>query len=194
MNTPPDLSNDQACRHAVYFYRHSAALAERVAAFLADGFAKGEPALVIATSMHRARIVSQLRAHAIDVLRAQIDGNLLLFDAHTVLAQFLRDGRPDPLRFRATVVPIVERACRNRPSGPFRAYGEMVNVLWDAGLESAALDLEMLWNQMARTGEQKFTLLCGYAAGDTLTPAACERISCLHTHLVSDRKPSLRLH
>jgi KaiC/GvpD/RAD55 family RecA-like ATPase len=192
MNTPPDLADDEACFHAVYFYRSSAALAERVVAFLADGFAQGAPAVVIATSLHRARIVSQLRARAIDVLRAQIDGKLMLFDAHAVLAQFMRGGRPDPLLFRSTVVPVLELARRNRPPGPLRAYGEMVNLLWNAGLEDAALELEMLWNQLART--QEFALLCGYGARKSLTPAACQRISHHHTHLVSDRKPSLHLH
>ena len=65
-----------------------------------------------------------------------------------------------------------------------RAYGEMVDVLWKAGQTAAAIQLEMLWNQLAQT--HQFALLCGYSMGNFYKDAAQQEISGLHTHVSSD--------
>jgi hypothetical protein len=92
---------------------------------------------------------------------------------------------PDPLLFRSNVGDVIERLCGNRQPCPIRAYGEMVDVLWQEGNESGAIRLEILWNQLASTYE--FSLLCGYAIGhfyketrDGRMEAVCEQ----HSHIV----------
>jgi hypothetical protein len=47
------------------------------------------------------------------------------------------------------MIPLIELACRGRTDCVIRAYGEMVDVLWQAGQTAAAIRLEMLWNQLA---------------------------------------------
>ncbi|HUE89320.1 MAG TPA: hypothetical protein VMO26_24845 [Vicinamibacterales bacterium] len=76
------------------------------------------------------------------------------------------DGVPDGRLFRDATVPLIERACRGRKDCVVRAYGEMVDVLWQAGHTVAATKLEMLWNELA--GTHDFSLLCGYAMGQFL--------------------------
>jgi len=46
------------------------------------------------------------------------------------------------------------------PDRTIRAFGEMVDVLWSDGRKRAAIALEELWNDLART--RSFALLCGY--------------------------------
>lgn len=77
---------------------------------------------------------------------------------------------------------------RNEPQPQdctIRAYGEMVNVLWQDGQEAAAIRLEMLWNDLART--RAFKLLCGYSMGNFFKAAAIDDIKAQHSHVVEDK-------
>ncbi len=65
-----------------------------------------------------------------------------------------------------------------------RAYGEMVDVLWQRGERDAAIRLEEFWNDLAKL--QTFSLLCAYEM-DPLDPAAYHPLECVckvHTHLI----------
>ena len=64
-----------------------------------------------------------------------------------------------------------------------RAYGEMVDVLWQDGLTSAALRLETLWNELTRT--QDFSLLCGYAMRIFYKQAGMREICAQHSHVIA---------
>lgn len=68
------------------------------------------------------------------------------------------DGRPDPDAFDAVLGELIRGLGANgrRPV----AYGEMVALLWEAGDVVAALELEVLWNELL--DREAFSLLCGY--------------------------------
>jgi MEDS: MEthanogen/methylotroph, DcmR Sensory domain len=170
--------------HAVRFYKDRDCLSRMVADFIGDGLASGEPAIVIATPEHRALIVRDLRAMALDVEALQQNGDLFLLDAAETLAAFMVDGAPDPALFMETIAPVIEQACRGRKNCVVRAYGEMVDVLWKAGQTVAATRLEMLWNNLAAS--HAFSLLCGYAMGNFYKGAAVDEICSHHSHVVSD--------
>jgi hypothetical protein len=59
----------------------------------------------------------------------------------------------------------------------------MVDVLWKAGQDVAAIRLEMLWNKLAMTHD--FSLLCGYAMGDFYKDAGLADIHAEHSHILS---------
>jgi hypothetical protein len=66
----------------------------------------------------------------------------------------------------------------------------MVDVLWKDGRDVAAIQLEMLWNRLARS--HQFSLLCGYAMGSFYKDAHVMDVCRQHTHLVSsDGTPRL---
>ena len=65
-----------------------------------------------------------------------------------------------------------------------RAYGEMVEVLWKRGQVAAAIRIENLWNDLARS--HRFGLLCGYAMGNFYKGSATNDICRVHTHVVTD--------
>ncbi len=170
--------------HAVQFYADDTALCSIVAAFLTEGFTAGHPALVIATPDHCAGIEAQLRQHGQAVETLKDGGDFVLLDARATLPLFMRDGLPHSRAFHYVAGQIIEKVCDGRTHCTVRAYGEMVNLLWQDGLETAAIRLETLWNELANTHD--FKLLCGYAMGNFYKGAAIEDIKGQHSHLTSD--------
>jgi hypothetical protein len=80
------------------------------------------------------------------------------FDAAETMSCFMIDGKPNARRFRATIEPIVEVAAKY--GSAVRAFGEMVALLWAEGKKTAAIELEMLWNDLME--KNAFALLCAY--------------------------------
>jgi hypothetical protein len=179
-------ANDSGHFHAVKFYETRESLCRLVAGFLADGLIAHEPSLVVATAEHRAGIVAELGARQFDVHRLQEAGDLLIIDASEMLADFMVDGMPDAERFAGTARTAIERLCAGRTGCTVRAYGEMVDVLWKAGQDVAAIRLEMLWNKLAMSHD--FSLLCGYAMGNFYKDAALAAIRHQHSHVLSEEE------
>jgi hypothetical protein len=174
--------------HAVRFYDSKASLCRTVADFLGEGLASGQPGLVIATPAHRHALVEELRSRQFDVDTIQAAGDLVLLDARDVLATFMVDGMPNAERFNVHVPAAIERVCRGCKDRTVRAYGEMVDVLWQDGQTAAAIRLEMLWNQLAMTHD--FSLLCGYAMGSFYKDAGMREICAQHSHVVPAERSS----
>ncbi len=59
----------------------------------------------------------------------------------------------------------------------------MVDVLWKAGQDMAAIKLEMLWNTLAMTHD--FQLLCGDAMRNFYKDASLAEIHHQHSHVVA---------
>src|SRR5215208_1237503 len=176
MKRNPIVSGD-AHFHGVRFYKDSLGLSEIVGNFLAEGFAHSQPAMVIATPLHRLAVESQLTTRGFDVTQLTSGRMLKSLDADAVLEEFMVDGVPDAMRFKRAIVPVLESVCEGRDGCVVRAYGEMVDVLWKRGQFAAATRLETLWNALANT--HQFSLLCGYAMGNFYKDAAVEQI-CSH--------------
>jgi len=169
--------------HAVRFYEDDKSLCRIVSAFIAEGLALDQPALIVATQPHIDGIVENLVGAAIDVEQAKQRGDLLLLDARQTLATFMTNGQPDPDFFNTSATAVLEQLARGR-TNTIRAYGEMVDLLWKDGMSAAAIKLEMLWNRLANTRD--FSLLCGYAMGNFYKDATIDDVCRQHTHVVSD--------
>jgi hypothetical protein len=173
--------------HAVQFYGEEKTLFESVASFLGQGFLDGQPALIIATAAHSAAILSHLQQRMIDVKRAQRLGDLMVLDAHAMLDAFMENGVPNPVRFENTFGPAISRMSANRARATcVRAFGEMVDVLWQQGRCEAAITLESLWNDLAN--RHGFALLCGYAMRNfQRNTNLFEEVCRQHTHVMPSR-------
>lgn len=177
-NWPELVRHPDAGDHLVHVYQDRALLADAVAEFVGAGLSLGEAAVVIARREHREAILAALAAkgpHARHALR--------LLDAHEALQSVVRQGRPQWSAFEAVCGgPIAE--LRLQYPG-VRAYGEMVDLLWQEGRRSAALELEEYWNELARP--RPFALLCAYRI-DPLEGAAYgagfEHVCRAHSHLI----------
>ena len=170
--------------HAVRFYKDSDSLCGIVGDFLSEGLTASQPAVVIATALHRTKIEECLKREGLDVAELKATGQLVLLDAEKVMSQFMVDGMPSSALFKGALIPILDKVCEGRKDCVVRAYGEMVDVLWKAGQSVAAIRLEMLWNDLARTRE--FSLLCGYAMGNFYKDAAVDEICAQHSHVLTE--------
>ena len=169
--------------HAVRFYDSDNSLAQIVAQFLSDGIAAGNPGIVVATPAHRGAILKELIAKSLDVVQLQRSNDLTLLDAQETLSLFMTNGKPNAEAFKNSMCDVIKRVCGGRPDCTVRIYGEMVDVLWQNAQQDAAIDLEMLWNQLANT--QAFSLLCGYSMGHFYKDANFQDICRHHTHVVA---------
>lgn len=146
-------SASHADNHLVHFYESEEFPEDEVGRFLRRALEAGGVALVIA----RPQTIEMLQ-RTLGAFFGGVPEDLVTLDARATLNQFMVDGKPDPGRFRATVGAHVERACRGRQL--VHAFGEMVALLCEDGAHAAALELEMMWNALARV--HRFVLMCAY--------------------------------
>jgi hypothetical protein len=169
-------------RHAVQIYRDEAELAAVVAAYLAEGFEAGEPALVVAAPAHLESFAAE----------SGWDNTLVTAaDADETLAAFMEPDGPSGARFEAAVGRLLDAIAARNPTRRIRVYGEMVDLLVQRGETRAAIQLEELWNDLAR--KRDFSLLCGYrldvfdrATQVSPLPGVCRT----HTHVRADADPA----
>jgi hypothetical protein len=173
----------QERRHAVRFYGDDKSLFKTVGAFLGEGLVAQEPAIIIATPEHQHGIIEELTARTIDVEGARRLGDLVVLDADETLALFMTPDGPDAHLFEQYVGRTIDQAVRGHRQSVVRAYGEMVDLLWRAGETDRAIQVEILWNQLA--SKYAFSLLCGYAMGHFYKqPDQLERVCRQHTDVL----------
>ena len=69
-------------------------------------------------------------------------------------------GWPSPASFWQATTPLIRPAAE--AGKPVHVFGEMVSLLWDAGLVGAVIELEAMWNELG--SQYPFSLLCAYPA------------------------------
>jgi len=167
--------------HLVQLYTEPEFLVEAVAEYLATGLARGEGAIVIARPEHRKRFLAALEA-----LGVRPGPALRVLDAQHTLDLFMADGMPQWTAFHATCGGAIAELRLRYPA--VRAYGEMVDILWQRGERTAALRLEDFWNELGQL--QTFSLLCAYQM-DPLDPEAyrggLQAVCRCHSHLIPAR-------
>lgn len=161
----------------VQVYRNRDFLVDAVSLYVGAGLRAGDAAIIIARPEHRERFVG-----ALESVRAYPASGLRFLDAESTLARFMVDGMPEWTAFHKLIGGTIAELRLQYPT--VRAYGEMVDILWQRGERKAALRLEEFWNEIGKL--QTFSLLCAYAmdplSGDTY--AGLDSICRCHTHLI----------
>jgi DNA-binding NarL/FixJ family response regulator len=149
-------------RHEVLFYSDDAVLVESYAHFIAAAIKAGNAAIVVVTRSHRDSILQRLHAERINVDGAIQQGTFISLDAADTLSRIMVNGLPDPVRFLEGVSGLIEVASKaSKGEHPRVAFcGERVGLLWAEGKTEAAIRLEQLCNDLARTHE--VDILCAY--------------------------------
>jgi hypothetical protein len=175
---------ESAHAHAAQTYLESTDLAEAVAAYVAAGFESGEPALLVATAEHASLVTERLAASGWDARRIDERGLFVVADAQSTLGRVMDGPRPSAFAFERVIGGILDELGARFPERRVRVFGELVNILWERGQRDAAVELEEVWNRLARTRD--FALLCGYhldvfdrASQIETLPEVCR----LHTHV-----------
>lgn len=153
--------------HIAHFYDDEDSFLLTLAGFIAEGLAKGESAIVIASPQHLAGLEHRLAKCGLDLAGALLEERYIAVDAEAALASFMRKDWPDDQLFAEMVGNLIRRA--SRKGRGVRAFGEMVALLWAKGQQEATIRLEYLWNTFCRN--YGFCLLCSYPrAGFTKDP------------------------
>ena len=174
-----ELLREPSCGdHIVQTYQDPAFLADAVGEYLATGLARGEAAIVIARPENTARFLQKLEAPA-------DPGQLLVLDAQQTLARFMAGGMPQWKPFHEAIGGLIAQVRLQFPT--VRAYGEMVDILWQQGNRDAAIRLEEYWNELTRL--QTFSLFCAYAMDnlDASAYSGLEHVCRNHTHFIPAR-------
>jgi hypothetical protein len=177
------LKHPEGGDHFVQVYQDREFLGDAVAEFIGSGLRGGDAAVVIALPEHATIFLRRLEARGLVPQHAIRRGQLRILDAAGTLARFMKDGAPDWRAFHEACGGTIAELRLQYPR--VRAYGEMVDVLWQQGLRDQAIELEEFWHRLSKL--QTFSLLCAYQI-DNLDSGAygdgLERVCGAHTHFI----------
>jgi DNA-binding NarL/FixJ family response regulator len=147
--------------HEALFYSDEAEFLDRFADFIAAVLKAGDAVLVVATESHRNGLVSTLRTRGLDIASAIEQGHYIALDVAETLSLFMVNDMPDPVQFFKTVGDLIVRTAKAKGAHVrVAACGECAPVLWAQGNAPAAVRLEQLWDEIAKT--YGVDILCGY--------------------------------
>jgi DNA-binding NarL/FixJ family response regulator len=156
-----------AGRHEAGFYSDDASLLEGFTQFIGAALKAGNAVIVVATEPHRERLLPRLQSHGLDIAAAIEQGRYIPLDAAATLSTFMVDDLPDPARFFEEAAHLfaaaVKAAKGDHPHPRVAVCGECDPPLWTLGNGEAAIRLEKLWNEIAKTHD--VDILCGYPLG-----------------------------
>src|SRR5580700_3472072 len=144
--------------HVVQFYGHEDELADRVVGYLLGALQHDGVAVVIATAAHRRAFERRLTRAGVDLAAAARAGTYRTLDAGDTVCALTTGGQLDRGAFDRVIGRLIADA--GQGERPVRAYGEMVALLWDAGLVNDAVQLEEMWGALGLS--HSFSLLCSY--------------------------------
>jgi CheY-like chemotaxis protein len=149
-------------RHEILFFSDEALLLDNFARVVGCALNTGNAAIVVATASHRESLAERLKKQGLDVGQSTQEGTYIAIDVAESLSRFMVNGLPDPFRFFAGISRVIEAAAKAASSKQPRVVvcGEGVAVLLAEGKRDAAIRLEQLSNEVAKTYD--VDVLCAY--------------------------------
>ena len=160
---PPLVKRDVGRCHEVQFYSDDSRFLDGFTRFLGAALKSGSPAVFIGTASHRNMLLERLHAGSPDIRTAIRQGRYVAVDAAEFLDNFMVSDMPDTGWFLKAVDDLIVAARKEAHGEHLRgaACGECAPMLWAQGKADAAIRLEELWNEIART--YNVDILCGYS-------------------------------
>ena len=176
--------------HTVQFYGEDGVLLHELNNYIGSALSSGCSAIIVATLAHIDGLAHKLKSQGIDLqakqqLRADTSrwrqpnfcrNSWSMGDL--ILCAFRKSWEP---LFRVLLGPLVTRGVG------VVTFGEMVALLWAEGNTEGAIQLEKLWNELARV--YSFTLRCSYPIQGFSSQQMAEpllRVCAEHTGIVHD--------
>jgi DNA-binding NarL/FixJ family response regulator len=149
-------------RHEILFCSDDAVLLDTFARVVAAAVNTGNAAIVLVTEPHRALLLQRLEKQGLDVGRAIQEGTYIALDVNEALSAIMVSGLPDPVRFFGGISGFIERAAKAARTKQPRIVvcGESVSLLRAEGKADAAIRLEQLCDELAKTHE--VDVLCAH--------------------------------
>jgi len=148
--------------HEVQFYSDDAVFIDTLARFIAVALKAGHAAIAVVAESHRNSLVLRLKALGVDVDAATQKGTYIQLDAADTLSTFMVNDMPDAARFFEGFSNFIQSASKATKARHPRVAicGEGVALLWAEGKREAAIRIEQLCNDLAKT--HKGDILCAY--------------------------------
>jgi DNA-binding NarL/FixJ family response regulator len=152
--------------HKVAFHPDDASLVDDFTRFIEFALKMENPVIVIATESHRADLRKRLQANGRDMATAIQAGTYISLDADDMLSEVMVNDWPDSTRFLKVASDVIMTAAKAAKGKHFRvaACGECARRLIVQGKPEAAIQLEHLWDNLARS--HYVDILCGYMLHD----------------------------
>ena len=148
--------------HGVEFYSDDAAFVAGFTRFIEAALESGNAVIVVATDSHRKSLLQRLREHGVDIVAAVEQGRYVSVDVVETLSTFMVNDQPDPVRFLKAAGNLIATAAKassgERPR--VAVCGECAPTLWEQGKADAAIEVEHLWDEIAKSCN--VDILCGY--------------------------------
>ncbi|HKV79726.1 MAG TPA: response regulator [Candidatus Sulfotelmatobacter sp.] len=148
--------------HEVLLYSDDTVLLDSVTRFIAAALNAGDAAIVVATQAHRDSLLQRLKAGGVDTDGALRQGTYISLDAADTLSTFMVHDRPHTARFFEGFTKLIGSTSNAAKAEHPRVaiFGEGVTLLWAEGKADAAIQIEQLCNDLAKT--HKVDILCAY--------------------------------
>jgi DNA-binding NarL/FixJ family response regulator len=150
--------------HEIFFHSTDEVLLETLKRFIALHLVAGCPIVIAVTTPHRESLLRRLREEGLPVSSAIQDGLCIWLDAS--------EAPDSPVLYLDTVRGAVEAAsAAARTRHRLALCGEGTGRLWAEGKTHAALQIERLCNELAKT--YQLDILCAYPSTQSL--GECDR-------------------
>lgn len=148
--------------HVVHFYSDDEVIVREITRILGSALSRKEPVVAVATLEHADKLTQALEREVRDFRKAVAEGWCVFLNATDTLSRFMLNGMPHADRFGDVLTPIIKQAsmASGQPRSRVTVFGEMVSVLCAQGNSEAAVRLEQLWSQLAKT--HPLSVYCAY--------------------------------
>jgi len=155
-------SDNAAGEHAVQFYADDRSLVASCCDLVVGALRTRHPVIVVATKIHRDWLNDQFAARGVEISSYVSRGYYIVRDAAETLSDLMNSDLPDPAAFFAQMGGLLRQAeaVSNTVGREVVVFGEMVGLLVAQRNHEAAIELERLWNALAR--RHTFCLRCAY--------------------------------
>jgi len=149
-------------RHDLLFCSSDAVLVDAFSRSIAGVLSEGNVVIALVTEAHDVSLKQRLQASP-DLASAIAERRYIPVNIDELLAKVMVNGWPDPTRFLDIIGALVVEAAR-RATGPHprvAAVAECSAAVWVHGCLEAAVQLEHLWDEMAKSCQMD--VLCAYS-------------------------------
>ncbi len=171
--------------HIVQLYQDQEFLNRAVCRFAGAALANGEGIILVPTVTHWNAISSRLEAEGVNVEAARERGQLTVVDANELLPRFMRDAMPDSSIFLGLAGDVIGQAHAGGRYQKVRWWGEMVDVLWERGDVAASMNLEDLFDHLAK--KHNIAIFCSFLMDNfdgEVHAHMLPRLGTNHSHLI----------
>ena len=148
-------------RHDLLFCSSDEVLVDAFSRFITGVLSEGNVVIALVTDAHDISLTRRLQASP-DFASAIGEGRYITVNINELLAKVMVNGWPDPTRFLDTteelLIEVARRGTGRRPT--VAAVSECTPTVWVHGYLEAAIQLERLWDEMAKS--RQMDILCGY--------------------------------